>query len=195
MTMLDLNDLASFSTLLIVDLEATCSSDNAIPPAKMETIEIGAVVVDAKQFHVVTEYQSFIRPVRNPVLTEFCTGLTGISQDMVGDAASFFDVFGTFEEWISQNAAESAFCSWGAYDRRQLEQDCAMHGRPYTMPPHANLKELFSVRQASKKRFGMAKALELCGIELAGQHHRALDDAKNIAQLLPWIVGERKIRR
>ncbi|MEM6498667.1 MAG: 3'-5' exonuclease, partial [Pseudomonadota bacterium] len=76
MTMLDLNELASFSTLLVVDLEATCSSDNAIPPAKMETIEIGAVVVDAKQFQVITEYQSFIRPVRNPVLTDFCTGLT-----------------------------------------------------------------------------------------------------------------------
>ncbi|MEM8973515.1 MAG: 3'-5' exonuclease [Pseudomonadota bacterium] len=194
MTMLDLDDLASFSTLLIVDLEATCSSDPAIPPGKMETIEIGAVVVETKQFQIVTEYQCFIRPVRNPVLTDFCTELTGISQAMVSDAGSFFEVFGAFEDWIGQSAATAAFCSWGAYDRRQLEQDCAMHGRPYTMPPHANLKELFSVRQNSKKRFGMARALQLCGVELAGQHHRALDDAKNIAQLLPWIVGERTIR-
>ena len=192
--MLDLDELASFTTLLVVDLEATCSSDNAIPPAKMETIEIGAVVVDTENLLITTEFQSFIRPVRNPVLTDFCTGLTSISQDMVSEAGTFYDVFGAFEDWIRQNAAEAAFCSWGAYDRRQLAQDCAMHGRPYTMPPHANLKELFSVRQNSKKRFGMAKALQLCDIEPAGQHHRALDDAKNISRLLPWIVGERKIR-
>jgi inhibitor of KinA sporulation pathway (predicted exonuclease) len=36
----------------------------------------------------------------------------------------------------------------------------------------------------------MAKACELVGLTLAGTHHRALDDALNIARLLPWILGE-----
>ena len=192
--MLNIEQLQKFEKLLVVDLEATCASNGAIPPSKMETIEIGAVLVEPIHFEICSEFQAFIKPVRNPNLTEFCIDLTGITQEMVSEAASYFEVFPAFVEWIERNAMGSAFCSWGAYDRRQLEQDCVMHGLVYNMPPHANLKALFSDRQSTKRPVGMAAALELCGIELSGQHHRALDDAKNIAQLLPWIVGNRTIR-
>ncbi len=53
---------------------------------------------------------------------------------------------------------------------------------------------LFSAAQGRRKRYGMAKALHLCGLPLVGAHHRALDDGKNIAQLLSRIVGEAGIR-
>ena len=192
--MLSVEQLQTFDKLLIVDLEATCSADSALPPSKMETIEIGAVLVDPDHFEIRDEFQAFIKPVRKPTLTEFCVNLTGITQEMVSEPASYFEVFPVFVEWINTNAVGSVFCSWGAYDRRQLEQDCAMHGLAYDLPLHANLKALFSDRQSTKRPVGMAVALELCDIELSGQHHRALDDAKNIAQLLPWIVGNRTIK-
>lgn len=195
MPTLNLDDLSRYGRFAVVDLEATCADDDTIPPAKMETIEIGAVVVEAADFAVAGEFQAFVRPLRNPVLTAFCTDLTGITQDMVASAETFFSAFGAFDAWIKAHAAGAAFCSWGAYDRRQLQQDCAMHGLAYGLPPHANLKDLFSVRQGRKKRFRMARALGLCGIELAGRHHRALDDARNIARLLPWIVGDRVVGR
>jgi inhibitor of KinA sporulation pathway (predicted exonuclease) len=38
---------------LVVDLEATTSDDGSLPPEQMETIEIGAVLVDAKTLDVV----------------------------------------------------------------------------------------------------------------------------------------------
>ncbi|WP_438393635.1 DNA polymerase III [Caballeronia sp. DA-9] len=37
----------------------------------------------------------------------------------------------------------------------------------------------------------MVKACEPVGLTLAGTHHRALDDALNIARLLPWAFGDR----
>ncbi|HHJ13327.1 MAG TPA: hypothetical protein ENJ79_02990 [Gammaproteobacteria bacterium] len=37
------------------------------------------------------------------------------------------------------------------------------------------------------------QALCLCGLTLEGDHHRALADAKNIARMLPWIVGGERI--
>ena len=33
----------------------------------------------------------------------------------------------------------------------------------------------------------------LCGLTLEGDHHRALADAKNIARMLPWIVGRERL--
>jgi inhibitor of KinA sporulation pathway (predicted exonuclease) len=41
----------------------------------------------------------------------------------------------------------------------------------------------------------MNQALELVWMEIIGTHHRGIDDARNIARLLPYIVGERTIDR
>ena len=46
----------------------------------------------------------------------------------------------------------------------------------------------FSAKQGIAKKPGMAGALAHVGIELTGTHHRGIDDARNIAKLLPWCV-------
>ena len=58
---------------------------------------------------------------------------------------------------------------------------------------HINLKRLFSSQQNLNRRYGMAQALNLVGIELQGTHHRGIDDARNIAQLLPYILGQKNL--
>ena len=86
--------------------------------------------------------------------------------------------------------AGSIWTSWGAYDRKQLECDSARHG--VAMPialPHRNAKRIFAKTRRIGKEVGMAKACELVGLSLAGAHHRALDDALNVARLLPWVWG------
>lgn len=52
---------------LIVDVEATCTNEGAFPRNEMEIIEIGAVVQDAQAFEIVSEFQSFIKPVRHEI--------------------------------------------------------------------------------------------------------------------------------
>jgi inhibitor of KinA sporulation pathway (predicted exonuclease) len=39
----------------------------------------------------------------------------------------------------------------------------------------------------------MKQALQLAKIELEGTHHRGIDDARNIAKLMPYILGRKKI--
>jgi len=65
---------------LIVDLEATCCNDASFPKDEMEIIEIGAVMTLAETLENISEFQTFIRPVRHPQLTAFCKELTSISQ-------------------------------------------------------------------------------------------------------------------
>ena len=83
--------------------------------------------------------------------------------------------------------------SWSLFDATQLRRDCAHHGIDYPMPEPMNLKNVFSAAQGRRKRYRMSKALRLCGLTLEGDHHRALADAKNIACMLPWIVGGKRI--
>ena len=68
---------------LIIDFEATCANDGSVPRGEMEIIEIGAVLVEAATFGTLGTFQSFVRPVRHPMLTPFCTELTTITQSDV----------------------------------------------------------------------------------------------------------------
>jgi len=173
---------------LVIDLEATTSDDRSLPPEQMETIEIGAVLADGRTLAPVDEFQSFVRPVRRPRLHPFVTKLTGITQAMVDGAPLFPEAFAALRAKLIDHRHPLLFCSWGRYDRIQLERDCGLHGIPNNMPEHLNLKtKLFEV--TGKKKLGMAQALALCGLKLEGTHHRGIDDARNIARMLPWIVG------
>lgn len=177
----------NFTHHLIIDFEATCCSDHSFPRNEMEIIEIGAVMISDSTLEIISEFQTFIRPVRNPQLSNFCTELTSISQADVEDAPTFKEAIQEFKKWVSPfNAFD--FCSWGNYDRNQLTKDCQFHQIPSPInAPHRNLKEEFSDFLGAKKGYGMSKALSRLGIKLEGTHHRGIDDARNIAMIFKHI--------
>src|SRR5690606_32873144 len=130
----------------------------------------------------------FVRPVRNPVLTDFCTRLTNIGQAAVDGAELFPAVLVRFGDWLPDD--DVLFCSWGAFERHQLHAVRRFHAVPYPFDArHLNLKSAYARHLARGRRLGMAQALKREGLPLDGTHHRALDDALNIARLLPRIVG------
>ncbi len=174
---------------LIVDLEATCSDDGAVPKNEMEIIEIGAVVQNARTFETASEFQTFVRPIRHPRLTAFCTELTGIRQDMLTDAPHFPEAIDSFKKWMF--AFEDAlFCSWGDYDRNQFLQDCEYHKIDYPFRSgHLNLKAAFMRSLNLRKKLGISQALRHIGMNFAGAHHRGLDDARNIARIVRQVCS------
>lgn len=175
--------------ILVIDLEATCADDGSISPEQMEIIEVGACWA-TPDGEVLDRFQRFVRPLYRPRLTPFCMELTGIFQEQVDAAGYFPEVAAALAKFARQyRKAESFWGSWGDYDRRQIERDCARHGvaNPLEGMPHQNLKRQFAKGQGIKA-VGMATALKIAGLSLEGAHHRALDDALNIARLLPWSM-------
>jgi len=176
-----------YNYYLVIDLEATCCDLKTIARHQMEMIEIGAVMVDTKTLKVVREFQTFIKPIRYPLLTDFCRELTKITQENVDNAPLFPEAINNFKQWLYQYD-KFIFCSWGDYDRKQFEQDCQYHKIPYPIKGgHINLKKEFSQSQNLPKKLGMKQALEYVNLTLEGTHHRGIDDARNIAKLLPFI--------
>lgn len=186
------------SVYLVVDLEATCSDDETVPRAEMEIIEIGAVLAELAEDGEVRprgEFQTFVKPVRHPRLTAFCCELTGITQAEVDAAPGLAEALAALRHWLHAAPREHAFLSWGDYDRKQIAQDCAFHDLPFPIAArHSNAKELFRMAQGLKKRSGISGALALAGLKFDGRPHRAIDDARNIARLLPYVLGTRRIR-
>ncbi len=172
---------------LVIDLEATCDDTGAIPPKIMEIIEIGAVLVDAASLAPVAEFWTFVRPVIRPTLTRFCTGLTTIAQADVDAAPTFPAAVEALGRFVGDR--DALFCSWGDYDRNQFAIDAARWGVTLPLRGHMNVKKRFSAALGETQRYGMSAALERLGLPLVGTHHRGIDDARNIARILPYGVG------
>lgn len=184
---------ANSNKYLVIDLEATCWKGAA--PAQNETIEIGAVVFDATQ-GIIDEFQSFVRPKLQPQLSDFCKTLTGIKQQQVDSAPRFPDAFNEFTEWADAYPL-AVFASWGAYDRKQLLTDCLLHKmQPWDrLDPHLNLKRAFSTLMDCSLAPELQHALELSKLAQEGTLHRGLDDAKNIARILDFLLTKFSFER
>lgn len=55
--------------------------------------------------------------------------------------------------------------------------------------PHINLKQQFAQARQLKHALGLNSALQLAGMQFNGQQHRALEDARNTARLLPLVFA------
>jgi 3'-5' exoribonuclease 1 len=176
---------------IVVDLEATCW-ENSRNPARMEIIELGAVALASASGPILGEFAAFVRPVREPILSDFCKTLTSINQSDIDSAEVFSVVYGRWIEWIEEMTIGETFtwCSWGAYDLGQLHLDCQRHNIPFPeqLEQHINLKKAFSQRY-NVGPHGMARALAYLKLPLVGTHHRAIDDTRNIAQLALRILA------
>ena len=170
-------------TYVIVDFEATCCDKSSFPRDEMEIIEIGAVAIDRTELNVVSEFESFVQPVRNPKLTKFCVSLTTITQTQVSSAPLFKAVHRKFQHWLDTLECP-IFCSWGQYDKKQLVQDCNYHKVEYPFDAqHINVKKLFAKNRGLRKPCGLGQAVRTTGLQFEGQAHRGIDDARNIARL------------
>lgn len=172
---------------LVIDLEATCW-ENGSTPSKMETIEVGAVMLASAEGPLQDEFNAFVRPVASPVLSDFCNALTSIRQEDVDAAETFPVVLGNLLDW-AKPTQPFVWCSWGAYDLKQLRSDCRRHGiaLPECLERHLNLKREFARLTDSRPRT-MKEALRSMSIPLEGRHHRGIDDARNIAKLARWTL-------
>lgn len=173
---------------LVIDLETTCANNGRIPVDDMETIEIGAVMVAGDTLAIADEFQSFVRPVRRPMLTPFCMQLTHITQVQVEGAPGFARALRHLTAWASRFNGH-VFCSWGNFDREQLRRDCDHHRVPYPFGDrHINLKHAFERWLGGRQEVTLNAALQACGLSFDGAPHRGIDDARNTARVLAWMV-------
>lgn len=182
-------------TFIITDIEATCD-DNSNPLSTFkrelsEPIEIGAVAIN-EQFEILGEFQTFIKPLNYKELTPFCKTLTKIKQTDVDNAPLYKDAYQSFESWFLQ-FDNIEFCSWGRYDFYELKKMCEKNNTKFYFDSGINLKNLFAKKQKIGREVGLGKALSLSGMSFLGTPHRGIDDAKNIARLLPFTYFDEKI--
>lgn len=180
--------------LLVIDLEATCWQGGIDPTGQkqsersMEIIEFGCALT-TRQGQLIDSRSFLVRPTRYPILSEFCTTLTGITQNMVEAAPPFTEAVVALNTWLGQSAQPFIWCSWGNYDRLHIQAQCEQLGASAAVLsiPHLNLKRLWRRSTGQRKKTGLASALAYHKLSFEGQHHSGVDDARNIVRLLPFM--------
>jgi len=174
--------------VLVVDVESTCWE----PPEFQgkdeisEIIEIGIAVVDIDKLTIIENDSIIIKPQRSKV-SKFCTKLTTLTQEYVDQGTTFQAAMEILRK--NYNSQNRTMVSWGDYDRKMFERNCADYGVKYPFGPrHMNLKNTFAIFEGLGREPGMDAALGHLRLNLVGTHHRGIDDARNIAEIFCKII-------
>ena len=175
----------------IFDLELTAWEGSAArgwsgPDEYREIVQIGAVRVDGgNAFAEVDRFKAYVRPVKNPVLSDYFISLTGITQAAVDrHGVSFPEALAAFSEFVGDG--DGAVVSNGA-DHATLDENCALHG--IACPIDAD--RFVDIRPRLARLLGLptpgvigATLPSLLRLPGRRKEHDALADALAIAQAL-----------
>lgn len=182
-----ISQLLDGAYIACVDLEATCDDSPKFNRRHMEIIEFGCTLLNSK-YEVVGTFNSFVRPTINPTLTEFCKGLTTITQEQVDSADTWDVVAAQIAEFFASTIPEGSneiWVSWGDFDRNLIVRECDRYNVTDPMSPiHFNLKALEASHRNSKKQHGMKGTMERMGLVFPGILHRACDDAMALSMIM-----------
>jgi inhibitor of KinA sporulation pathway (predicted exonuclease) len=192
---LKINNHEEFDYLLILDFEAQCSNTENLKV--QEIIEFPVVVYDLKQRAMTNIYfHQYTKPKEYPILTQFCTKLTGITQNLVDNGILLEDALINFDKFLNENKLEPSkftFISCGDWDLQQCLRNEAKYKKIKLkdyFKKWINVKKVFYDYQGFKEPIGMTGMLDKLGLKLEGRHHSGIDDARNITKIVDSLINK-----
>ncbi|XP_054017299.1 ERI1 exoribonuclease 2 [Dryobates pubescens] len=191
-----------FGFLIVLDFEATCWRD----PGRRspEIIEFPAVLLNTSTGDIESEFHTYVQPQEHPLLSDFCTELTGITQDQVDEGVPLNICLSQFLKWIEKiqkekkiifsrdtlsnsnsEAKACTFVTWTDWDLGVcLQYECKRKQlrKPAIFNSWIDLKATYRAFYNRQPK-GLNGALQDLGLAFAGREHSGLDDSRNTARL------------
>ncbi|XP_035745121.1 ERI1 exoribonuclease 2 [Egretta garzetta] len=168
------------------------------------TVEFPAVLLNTSTGEIESEFHTYVQPQEHPILSEFCTELTGITQDQVDEGVPLNICLSQFLKWIqkiqrekkitfssgipSHSTSEAKLCTfvtWTDWDLGVcLQYECKRKQlrKPDILNSWIDLKATYRAFYNRKPK-GLNGALQDLGIAFVGREHSGLDDSRNTARL------------
>ena len=97
------DDEKPLTHLMVLDFEANAIEDEKLD--LQEIIEFPVVIVDIKERKIVDIFHRYIKPTVMATLTEFCTKLTGITQETVNKGITLEEALKELTEFIAKTVS------------------------------------------------------------------------------------------
>ncbi|NWU27595.1 ERI2 exoribonuclease, partial [Dyaphorophyia castanea] len=167
-------------------------------------VEFPAVLLNTSTGEIESEFHMYVQPQEHPILSEFCTRLTGITQNQVDEGVPLNICLSQFLKWIQKiqkekkiifstdslsnstsEAKACAFVTWTDWDLGVcLHYECKRKQlrKPDLLNSWIDLKATYRAFYNRKPK-GLHGALQDLGMAFEGREHSGLDDSRNTARL------------
>lgn len=180
---------SEFDFWIVLDFEWTCDEGEhrQVHSDEGEIIEFAYVIYDVRKSRVSNEGQHYCKPLHTPI-TEFCTKLTGISNEKLKDAGSLKDALSALDKALTEAGAKGKTCCAVAHGCADLElilprncRDLGLEIPPY-LRKYIDLREatqghLASIGERSTRASSLKQICEALRVEMLGDQHCGLDDS------------------
>ena len=149
---------------------------------RQEVIEFGAVKL-GEDLSEIDSFRVLVKPAYGEIPPRYAK-LTGITNDMVADAAAFETALADFARWCGD--AETVY-AWSGSDLDQLRGEVKMKQIDFPMDrladKWADFQKIFTRAVGLKRELSLEQAVNIADINFEGHQHDALWDARNTAEL------------
>ena len=175
-----------FEWLAVIDLECTC--DEPTNPSPQEIVELPVVLLDLRTLALGASWRTYVKPTEHPTLSEFCTRLTGITQEQVDGGVPLAAALASLDSFVQAHvpSGSTLLCAtWSDWDLQHMLASEARWRRlqlPTYLQSWCDLRSVFRT-QYPRAQGGLEEACATAGVPWVGRAHSGLDDATNTARL------------
>lgn len=167
------------------DLDGVCEPVN--PKCRFEIIQIGAVKLD-KDYNILGEFNSYIKPLIYKKMHPMVKRITGITEEDLEKSPFFPEVYSKFKNFMGDTPVVGI---WGNSDIRVLYRNASYYNlasAPYLVE-YTDIQSLAtkSLHYSAGGSIGLKNAVEMLGLDVTRPFHNALDDAYYTAEVLKAI--------
>ena len=146
------------------------------PNEHREVVQIAAILADTEKFIELDNFDLLVKPVKNPVLSEYFINLTGITQVEVDQKGiSFEEALSKFFAW----SGDRTIFSFGG-DERVLKENCRLVNIkfPFEDFKYGNLIDIFGKYIPEINKYQSGNILAAFGKKSVLHQHNALNDCR-----------------
>jgi sporulation inhibitor KapD len=171
--------------IAIIDMEFIVPPTFGKPRAFFpEVIEFGAVLIDSDSHAIITQINTFVKPMKWPRITKETTDVTGIHQSDIDKCSTTLET--VLSDLCKIASSDIVLMAWGSEDKKVLLENCKRYEIKFPFNPDSYIDLLDEYMKMNKfeKKVSLKNAIEQCGFVPSGISHAALDDAMNTLSIL-----------
>jgi len=170
----------------------------------MEIIEFPSVLLrwntQTNMVERIAEFQRYCKPRISPKLTDFCTQLTGITQETVDNGIAFEQAYKEHFAWLHDNIPDFynnisnvIIMTVGQWDLKimlpkELERRKIKPAEIYRWYVNVKSEFVYIINPKNRKGYGMTNMLKYLKLPLVGRHHSGIDDCRNTATIVEELI-------
>ncbi|HYF10151.1 MAG TPA: 3'-5' exonuclease [Candidatus Paceibacterota bacterium] len=148
------------------------------PGEYKEIVQIGALIADGKTLEERDTFLVLVKPLKNPLLSEYFKDLTGISQESLErEGVNLEEALSRFRTWIGERD-----CYSFGDDSDVLEENCELIDIPFPFPEGRfyDVRDVFKAAGTDVSHLSSGTVTRAFGKEPERRAHDALADARTI---------------